>query len=826
MKNNAYPLHVWLLGGIDHGNLGDHQIVVSMKEFLLDLLPDIVIHEIPLEKYFARKKYLMDSILTDDILLFCGGGNLGTLWPRSEVLRRDAFLTWPENPKIVFPQSAFFADDEAGQKGLIESQKIYSDDKNAILALRDEVSYAFAKERFSCDMFLTPDMVLYSKYQKPKNVKREGCLFLMRQDKERALTDEAFSQIKRIVQDRFSKLVIGDTVMEKPVNQCDREHVLVEMFAQIASSRMVITDRLHGMVFSAITGTPCIVLPNNHHKVEGVMKWVADLPYIRFIHTVDELKSAIDSLDFDTAYEYPQVKKQELFSAFRTAVQEKLDRQVIKKLDEPVKVSVVIPVYNVEPYLEKCMDSVIGQTLRELEIICVNDGSTDGSREILERYAKQDPRIQIVDQVNQGLSAARNTGMDHMTGKYLYFLDSDDYISPDAMERLYEKAEEMQLDLLCFNAEAFSDEADEELSRRRMKLERYYDRNADYPDIYSGNELMEQFRKNGDYLVAVWMHFYRTTFVKEAGLRFVHGAYHEDNSFTFECMTAAKRAAYLNKVFYHRYVRPGSITTIRQNFNHAYGYFACAAHMIRWIRQLDRDDAFGPLYHEIINDTLKASREVYFKLPEEEQGKYKDLSDDERSEFYELIILQKETDDLIRGLRSDNAGQKETIQEKEGLLDQYRRLLADNMARVDLKIFDSDEPSELEILSVSDRHAVLTEPAWFNKDGKGIVIETTSQSINLKIKCGCKGNLRIRPRGTDVRGEDGKREAHWIDYQSLKVNGQEKLGRAIAAWHDKPITIMTPVDVDDVINIHIEWGQHSSGKKAKAVRKVKHLFSK
>ena len=825
--HHTYPLHVWLLGGIDHGNLGDHQIVASMKEFLFDLMPEMVFHEIPLAQYFDRKKYLIDAILPDDVLLFCGGGNLGTLWPRSELLRRDAFRTWPENPKIVFPQSVFFADDEAGQAELEESRKIYSSDKNAILALRDEVSYTFAKKQFSCNMFLTPDMVLYSKYQKPEDVKREGCLFLMRQDKERALTDEAFSQIKRIVQERFSDLIIGDTVMETLVNQWDREQALEEMFAKIASSKMVITDRLHGMVFSAITGTPCIVLPNNHHKVEGVMKWVEDLPYIRFIHSIETLQTALDSLDLDAAYEYPQAKKRELFSDFRIAVQEMLDRQVVPRQDEIVKVSVVIPVYNVEPYLEKCLDSVINQTMQELEIICVNDGSTDGSREILERYAKQDLRIRIVDQENQGLSAARNTGMDYVTGKYLYFLDSDDYISPDAMERLYEKAEEMQIDLLCFNAEAFSDEdADENLAGRKEWLDWYYDRNADYPDLYSGNELMERYRENGDYLVAVWMHFYRTAFVKKTGLRFVYGAYHEDNSFTFECMTAAKRAAYLNQIFYHRYVRPGSITTIRQNFNHAYGYFACAEHMVDWIRDLGEKEEFSRLYHDIIGDVLKSSREIYFNLPMEERQKYQTLPAEQQSRFYELILLQKETDELIGGLRDDNDGLTRAVRERDALLVQYRRLLADNMARVDLKIFDSDEPSELEILSVSDRHAVLTEPAWFNKDGKGIVIETTSKSINLKIKCGCKGNLRIRPRGTDVRGEDGKREAHWIDYQSLKVNGQEKLGRAIAAWHDKPITIMTPVDVDDVINIHIEWGQHSSGKRAKAVRKVKHLFSK
>ena len=95
-----------------------------------------------------------------------------------------------------------------------------------------------------------------------------------------------------------------------------------------------------------------------------------------------------------------------------------------------VKVSVIIPVYNVEPYLKQCMDSVVGQTLKDIEIICVDDGSTDGSLDILREYAAEDNRIQIIEQKNAGAGAARNNGMRHATGKYLSFLDSDDFFEP------------------------------------------------------------------------------------------------------------------------------------------------------------------------------------------------------------------------------------------------------------------------------------------------------------------------------------------------------------------------------------------------------------
>lgn len=100
-----------------------------------------------------------------------------------------------------------------------------------------------------------------------------------------------------------------------------------------------------------------------------------------------------------------------------------------------VKVSVIIPVYNVEPYLKQCMDSVVGQTLKDIEIICVDDGSTDNSLDILREYAAEDSRIQIIEQKNAGAGAARNNGMRYATGKYLSFLDSDDFLNRECLKR-------------------------------------------------------------------------------------------------------------------------------------------------------------------------------------------------------------------------------------------------------------------------------------------------------------------------------------------------------------------------------------------------------
>ena len=120
-----------------------------------------------------------------------------------------------------------------------------------------------------------------------------------------------------------------------------------------------------------------------------------------------------------------------------------------------VLVSILVPVYNTSKYLEKCMDSLVGQTLKEIEIICVNDGSTDNSLEILQAYAEKDPRVIIVDKPNGGLPSARNAGIDRATGNYLGFVDSDDYVETTMFEKMYKTAIKNSAEVVICGAEIF-----------------------------------------------------------------------------------------------------------------------------------------------------------------------------------------------------------------------------------------------------------------------------------------------------------------------------------------------------------------------------------
>ena len=157
-----------------------------------------------------------------------------------------------------------------------------------------------------------------------------------------------------------------------------------------------------------------------------------------------------------------------------------------------IKTSVVIPVYNVEPYIDKCLNSVFGQNQQEIEIIIVDDGSTDGSMDLVREYMKEKHNIKIIQQENRGLGAARNTGLKNAIGKYIYFLDSDDLISPDTLETCFQCAEKDNLQVVFFDAFPFLDGQDNGggiqknlYDRRRIIL--------NHNEVYTGSSFFQQY---------------------------------------------------------------------------------------------------------------------------------------------------------------------------------------------------------------------------------------------------------------------------------------------------------------------------------------------
>ena len=235
--------------------------------------------------------------------------------------------------------------------------------------------------------------------------------------------------------------------------------------------------------------------------------------------------------------------------------------------------SVIIPVYNVERYLAECLDSVCAQTLKDIEIICIDDGSTDGSAAILDDYARCDPRLRVIKQANAGLSAARNRGLDIATGRYVYFIDSDDGLADEnALATLYETAEREQTDIIYFDAKCM---IEDNIRGRTSYNERTYLRTHSYSGVKTGVALANEFVANGEYLASACLVFLRRQFLNDHAIRFVEGILHEDNAFALECALAAKRAMCLPAPYYARRVRKDSIVTAKKSFRHLYGFLVC-----------------------------------------------------------------------------------------------------------------------------------------------------------------------------------------------------------------------------------------------------------
>lgn len=302
------------------------------------------------------------------------------------------------------------------------------------------------------------------------------------------------------------------------------------------------------------------------------------------------------------------------------------------------KVSVIIPVYNVEKYLAECLDSICNQTLSELEIICVNDGSTDSSLEILKRYAAIDKRIVVLSQENGGLSVARNTGIKFAKGEYIYFCDSDDKLDVKALEVLYNRAQNDNLDMLYFDAEAFFESA--EVEKQFASYKTYYKRKNNYQGIYSGKKLFNELLKNKDYLPAAWINFVKTDFILKNNLIFEPGILHEDNLWSFKCALLAERVGYSANTFFHRRVRSNSIVTQQINFNHVYGYFLSAVKGIEFLKFIKLSEDEFKNINNLINGWINNSKDRFSKINDIEKSKMEVLSVYEKT-LFTIFILNK-----------------------------------------------------------------------------------------------------------------------------------------------------------------------------------------
>ena len=213
------------------------------------------------------------------------------------------------------------------------------------------------------------------------------------------------------------------------------------------------------------------------------------------------------------------------------------------------KITIIIPVYNVEQYLRQCLDSVVNQTMQEIQIICVNDGSTDNSRTILQEYADRDSRVEIIDQPNGGKSLARNAAYPHIKGKYTLFVDSDDWLELDLCEKTYQKSEETGAPLTFFFYQGENGQS-----------------TPSYRRIASTDKTTAEEKKILLFLGVVWDKLWRTNFLLSNKLYFPEGLEFEDTFVNWQAVTLADKISIVPERFYHYRLTPGSAMQARWTY--------------------------------------------------------------------------------------------------------------------------------------------------------------------------------------------------------------------------------------------------------------------
>lgn len=221
-----------------------------------------------------------------------------------------------------------------------------------------------------------------------------------------------------------------------------------------------------------------------------------------------------------------------------------------------IKVSIVVPVYNVERDLPRCVNSLMNQTLKSIEIILVDDESPDNCSEMCDEYSRCDNRIRVIHKINGGLSDARNAGLEVAKGQYILFVDSDDYINENTCEVLYLHASKDDLDIVVGDGLRIENDTMEHISHAKVSFDR----------IMSGKDFLKEQLIHHSMHMAVWLNLYKKEFLKTNQIFFKKGIFHEDEQWTPRVFLKAEKVKYTKFAFYNYIIRQESITSSKNKF--------------------------------------------------------------------------------------------------------------------------------------------------------------------------------------------------------------------------------------------------------------------
>lgn len=293
----------------NYGNLGDVAITYAQKQFLKKNFPEYDVIEFEISNTFTGMKSLKQYIRQDDMITIVGGGNLGDLYDDIEFARQFIIRNFPKNKIVIFPQTIVFSKTLSGRLRLLWAKAIYNSHKDLTLFVREQFSFEQYRSVFR-RIEKAPDIVMSMDYAEPEGVERDGITVCFRDDKENGVDmvvkDRLVSEIQRNYPVQMKDTHVGN---QNNLQKLYAElHNLISIFQK---SRVVITDRLHGMILSYITHTPCVALCGGNKKILGCYQWIAESNYVRLIES-DVNEDSLETVlrEIDTLYKMKKEEKQ------------------------------------------------------------------------------------------------------------------------------------------------------------------------------------------------------------------------------------------------------------------------------------------------------------------------------------------------------------------------------------------------------------------------------------------------------------------------------------------------------------------------------------
>lgn len=272
-------------------------------------------------------------------------------------------------------------------------------------------------------------------------------------------------------------------------------------------------------------------------------------------------------------------------------------------------ISVVIPVYDVEKYLSEAIKSVLSQELERMEVIAINDGSNDGSGDLLDEYAKKDSRLKVVHQENRGLSGVRNRGLKLAKGKYIYFFDSDDVLLQGSLNKVINRLEATGSQIARFSVDIIDEDGNPRPSKNKKEVD-----GLDVSIPIRGEEFLQYLFKNGNYGAIVQKFVFQKSFLQQHNLQFDEGYIHEDEAFTMESLCLAKKIVSFSEVMLLKRIRSGSIMSSRRGEKNVKGWLRASTRLLQFLenRSLseETEDIIKTKVSQLILISLNNIREI------------------------------------------------------------------------------------------------------------------------------------------------------------------------------------------------------------------------